>query len=116
MLSRGRLSGWLWTGLVVLATAAMIAALGLEIAAHWQSGLRPTASSYGAMVYMASFLQLELVLPLLVMTGFVQARWLAGRLDGIRRVTFDNLSLFWHYSVGQGLLGLLLVHGFPRLV
>jgi cytochrome c oxidase subunit I+III len=68
------------------------------------------------MVYMASFLQLELVLPLFVMTGFVLARWFAGRLDGIRRVTFDNLSLFWHYSVGQGLLGLLLVHGFPRLV
>jgi hypothetical protein len=31
------------------------------------------------------------------------------------RVVFDNLSLLWHYAVGQGLFGLLLVHGFPRI-
>ena len=92
------------------------ASLALEVYGHWQSGLRPDASSYGAMVYLGAFLQLELVLPLLVMAGFVLARLFAGRLDRVRRVTFDNLALLWHYTVGQGLLGLLLVHGFPRLV
>ena len=67
------------------------------------------------MVYLGALLQLELVLPLLVMSGFTLARLFVGRLDRVRRVTFDNLALLWHYAVGQGLLGLLLVHGFPRL-
>jgi cytochrome c oxidase subunit I+III len=102
--------------LLLFAAAAVSAALALEIHGHWQTGLRPDASSYGAMVYVGAFLQLELVLSLIVMAGFVLARLLAGRLDRVRRVTFDNFALLWHYSVGQGLLGLLLLHGFPRLV
>jgi hypothetical protein len=24
--------------------------------------------------------------------------------------------LFWHYTAAQGLIGLLLVHGFPRMI
>jgi cytochrome c oxidase subunit I+III len=31
-------------------------------------------------------------------------------------VTLDNTMLFWHYTVLQGLAGLLIVHGFPRAV
>jgi cytochrome c oxidase subunit I+III len=116
ILAQRRLAGWLFVPLILLATGAMVGSSWIEIVAHWETGLRANGSSYGAIVYMASFLQLEVVLPLVVMTGFVLARWFAGRLNGVRRVTFDNLSLFWHYSVGQGLLGLLLVHGFPRLV
>ena len=116
VLARRRLAGWLFVPLILLATGAMTASSGAEIVAHWETGLRANVSSYGAMVYMASFLQLQLVLPLLIMAGFVLARWLAGRLHGVRRVTFDNLHLLWQYSVGQGLFGLLLVHGFPRLV
>jgi cytochrome c oxidase subunit I+III len=50
------------------------------------------------------------------MSGFLLARLFVGRIDAVRRVTFDNLALLWHYAVGQGLLGLLLLHGFPRLV
>jgi hypothetical protein len=37
-------------------------------------------------------------------------------VDNVRRVTFDNARLFWHYTVAQTLVGLVLVHGFPRLV
>jgi cytochrome c oxidase subunit I+III len=43
------------------------------------------------------------------------ARWVAGRLDSVRRTTFDNTMLFWIYTTGQGLVGLLVVYGFPRL-
>jgi cytochrome c oxidase subunit I+III len=41
---------------------------------------------------------------------------MAGRLDVRRRVVFDNLAILWLYTIGQSLLGLLLVHGFPRAV
>ena len=44
------------------------------------------------------------------------ARWLAGKLDSVRRTTFDNTMLFWYYTVGQGVAGLLVVYGFPKLV
>ena len=68
------------------------------------------------MVYLNLFLQLQLVAALVVMAAFVIARHLCRRLDGDRRVSFDNLALLQFYAVGQGLLGVLLVHGFPRLM
>ncbi len=95
---------------------ALLAALALEFAAQWQTGLRPSASGYGAMVYLNMFLLLQLALALAVMTGFVIARSLCRRLDNVRRVTFDNLALLHYYAIGQGLLGALVVHGFPRLM
>jgi cytochrome c oxidase subunit I+III len=99
----------------LLAVALLIGALGTEVFAHWRAGLRPDADAHAAMVYMASFLQLQLLLALVVMAGFAVARCVAGMLNRRRRVVFDNLALLWHYAVGQGLLGLLLVHGFPRI-
>jgi cytochrome c oxidase subunit I+III len=102
--------------LTALALVALVGGLGMEILAHWRAGLRPDADAHAAMVYMASFLQLELVLALVVMAAFVIARRLAGLLNRRRRVVYDNLSLLWHYTVAQGLLGLLLVHGFPRIL
>src|SRR5690606_32866427 len=37
----------------LLGSLVLIAAVGLEIWSHWQTGLTPTQSAYGAMVYMA---------------------------------------------------------------
>jgi cytochrome c oxidase subunit I+III len=57
-----------------------------------------------------------LVLALVEMARFAIARRLASLLNRRRRVVFDNLALLWHYTVVQGLVGLLLVHGFPRIL
>jgi len=102
-------------GLAGLAIAALVGALVIDMFAQWRAGLRPQSDAHGALVYMAAFLQAQLTLTVLVMAGFAIARGLAGHLDRQRRVVFDNLGLLYHYTVGQGLLGLLLVHGFPRL-
>jgi hypothetical protein len=51
-----------------------------------------------------------------VLALFALAREAAGKLDRVRRVTFDNAKLFWHYTVAQSLVGVALVHGFPRWV
>jgi cytochrome c oxidase subunit I+III len=104
-----------FAALVVVAGTALCGSLAIEVAGHWRAGLHPQASGYAAMVYLASFLQFELVVALIVMALFLLARLVAGRLDGVRCVTFDNTALLWHYTVGQGALGLLLVHGFPRI-
>ena len=101
--------------LTALAVGTLVAALMLEVRAQWQTGLRPESDVHGAMVFMNAFLQAQLTLSVLVMSGFAIGRSVDGRLDRKRRVVFDNLGLLYHYTVGQSLLGLLIVHGFPRL-
>jgi cytochrome c oxidase subunit I+III len=104
-----------FVALTTLAVAALAGALMVEVGAEWRAGVRPDADAHGAMVFVAAVLQLQLVLALVAMAGFAVARRITRRLDAERRVVFDNLSLLWHYAVGQGLFGLLLVHGFPRI-
>ena len=99
---------------LLFALGLLPAALCIELYGHWQSGLRPSASGYAAAVYMLSVLQGQLVLVLVVMGAFTLARSWTSRLDAERRVTFDNTMLLWHYTVAQGLVALLLTHGFPR--
>jgi cytochrome c oxidase subunit I+III len=103
-------------GLLLAALMALAGSLAIEVLGHWQSLLRPTASGYAAMVYMASFLQAQLVVALLVMIAFAVARLWTGQVDAVRRVTVDNTAILLHYAAGQGLLGLALIHAFPRLV
>ena len=50
------------------------------------------------------------------LAAFAIARRGAGYLDRERRNVFDNVRIFWHYVVAQNVAGLVLVHGFPRLV
>ena len=102
--------------LIVVGAAALAGALGVETMGHWSSGLRPTASSYGALTYLATFLSGELVLAVIVMSLFTVARHATGRLDAVRRGSFENTALLLYYTAAQTLFGLLLVHGFPRLV
>jgi len=99
---------------IVVALPLLVAALGVELYGQWQAGLRPTASSYGAVVYTLAALQGQYVLSLVIMGAYTLARSWCGLLDGQRRATFDNTMLLWHYTVAQGLVALLLVHGFPR--
>jgi cytochrome c oxidase subunit I+III len=101
---------------LLIALASLGASAWVEFAAHWRSGLRPETSGYAALVYLASALQLQIVAALAIMALTLLARLAAGRADNARRVTFDCLALLIYYAAGQGLLGLLLVHGFPRLL
>jgi cytochrome c oxidase subunit I+III len=96
--------------------AALIAAVAVEIMAHWQSGLRPEATGYGAMVYLAGLLAAQVVAAVVLMGLFTAARLVAGRTDRERRNSFDHTALLAYYAAAQSLLGLALVHGFPRLV
>ena len=91
----------------------MLAALGLDVWGHWRTGLRPDAHSYGAVDYAIVGLQGVYAATLVAMALFTLAKSLVGRLDGVRRVTFDNTMLFWHYSTAQALLGLALDQFFP---
>jgi cytochrome c oxidase subunit I+III len=102
--------------LVILGAACLAGAVAVELAGHWRSGLRPTDNSYSAMVYMCALLTAQIIAAVLVMSLYTVARYLAGRLDAERRVTFENTALLAYYAAGQGAVGLVLVHGFPRLI
>ena len=99
-----------------LAPLFLAAAVALELYSHWQTGLTPTMNSYGAMVYMQSVINGQLALALIILGGFAVARYFAGKLDRERRVSFDNGALLYYYAAAQALVGLVLIHGFPRMV
>jgi cytochrome c oxidase subunit I+III len=102
--------------LLAVGTICLIGGIVTEVTMHWQAGLRPTDSSYAALVYMASVLTGQVTVAVLIMSMFTAARYVAGKLDRERRVTFDNTALLACYAAAQGLLGLILVHGFPRVM
>jgi cytochrome c oxidase subunit I+III len=80
------------------------------------TGLRPDASGYGAVVFTFAAWQGFFAAVLAVMALYTLARSLAGRLDGVRRATYDNMALFWHYTTAQGLVALFIAHVFPRVL
>jgi cytochrome c oxidase subunit I+III len=101
---------------VLVGCSALAAAVALEFVTHWQSGLRPEATAYGAMVYLAALLAAQVVAAVAIMGLFTVARLVVGRTDRERRNSFDYTMLLAYYAAAQTLLGLVLIHGFPRLV
>ncbi|HET6389206.1 cytochrome c oxidase subunit I [Hyphomicrobium sp.] len=102
--------------MVAAAAALLVGSLAVDFKSQLDAGLMPSRDSYSAMTYLAIALQGLLVLTLVIGAGFVIARYVAGKLDAARRLSMQTLYLLWVYAVGQGLFGLLLTRGFPRLV
>ncbi len=100
---------------LVAGVAALLGHAALEVYGHWESGLRPGDSGYGAVVTMLAAVQVFFAVVIAVMGLYTLARSLAGLLHSGRRVTFDNTRLLWHYTVAQALVAAAVVHLFPRL-
>jgi cytochrome c oxidase subunit I+III len=109
-------SSWPSRIALVVAVPLLIAGVAVEVLGQISTGLRPEETSYGAVVYAFSSLQGFFAAVLTIMALYTIARSLAGRLNAIRRATFDNTQLLWHYAVAQGLIALLIVHAFPRVL
>jgi cytochrome c oxidase subunit I+III len=99
-----------------MAVLMLCASFAVELRGHLASAVRPQQSAYGAAVYTAVALQGFFVVIAASMGLYTLARSASGLLAAGRRVTFDNTRLFWNYTVVQGLLALVLVHGFPAVV
>jgi cytochrome c oxidase subunit I+III len=100
---------------LTVAMVCVVAAFGVELYAQQAAGLDPGASAYGAIVSAAIVVQGFFVAVVFLMAGYTVARALRGKLSAVRRVTFDNTVLMSHYTVGQGVAGLALLHAFPRI-
>jgi cytochrome c oxidase subunit I+III len=101
--------------LMLGALALLLAGVTLDLGAWWQAGLRPTAHSFGAAVFANHFWQGFHAVVLATMALYVAARAFAGLIGPVRRVTFDNVRIFWFYAAAQALAGMALTHLFPRL-
>jgi cytochrome c oxidase subunit I+III len=108
--------GFASAGLLVPAGLALLAAPLIDLAGLWESGLRPERDAHGALVYMGTVLNLQVLVAVAVMAGFAAARLLTGTLDREHRVIFEVTRLLAWYGAGQQVFSLLLVHGFPRLL
>ncbi len=112
----GRASRW-WLRLALMAAMVLfVAGVAADGWALWSGGLRPQLHAYGAASFAIFAWQGVHVAIALLMAAYTLARSLAGKLDGQRRLTMDNTSLFWTYVAAQGAVGLALLHGFPRLL
>jgi cytochrome c oxidase subunit I+III len=103
-------------GCWALAPAIPLLLAGFAINVLSQADVRPAESAYGAIVHAFIVVDGFFVAAAVVLAAYALARRAAGLLDSKRRVNFDNARLFWHYVVAQTLVGLALVHGFPRLI
>jgi cytochrome c oxidase subunit I+III len=99
--------------LILVAVALVVGAIAIDLLAQRQAGFEPHQTSYAAVIYSLAGFQAFFVAVIAIMGLYTAARWVAGLLNRARRVTFDNTMLLWHYTVIQGLVGLLLVYGFP---
>ena len=103
---------------VLMAIAAIAAGLACALdgwaLVRW--GLDPTASGYAATVATVVALQAFFACVVASMAAYTLARAISGLLAPTRRATFDATRLMTWYTIAQGLAGLALVHGFPRLV
>jgi cytochrome c oxidase subunit I+III len=112
----GRAGPW---GALRLALAAaivlMILGFGAHLYAFWASGLRPADSGYAAIVYSFVALQGQFAAAVVIMGLFTLAKSFAAMVDAVRRQTFDNTMLMWHYTVAQGLVALVIVQFFPSV-
>jgi cytochrome c oxidase subunit I+III len=102
--------------LIPLAVLLLAASAAADCYGQLQTGLRARDTAYGAAVFTLIGLQVFFVAVVSVMGLYTVARSRRGLLDGRRRVTFDSTMQLWHYTVAQGLVGLVVVHSFPRLI
>jgi cytochrome c oxidase subunit I+III len=102
--------------LLAFAALSLIASSVVEFSGHWQTGLRPHENAYAALVYMASVLNLQVVVAVIVMCGFTGVRLVMRNEDYGRQATFENTAILYLFAAAQLFFGLLLVHGFPRMV
>jgi|GEM_PF-2614381 len=58
----------------------------------------------------------QLVFTVLIMSLFVIARHFTGKLDRVRCATLENTALLVYYTTAQALVGLVVIHGFPRMI
>ena len=122
LVARRQPGAWLMRGkffftvLVALAFGLAAAAWGTGWAAHEAAGLSPRANAWSATVAALLAWQGFHIAVLALMALYLVARRWSGRLVPGQRATLDNIVLFWHYTLLQGVLAFAVVQWLPQVL
>jgi cytochrome c oxidase subunit I+III len=100
---------------IVVALITLLIASVLNVYALTGTNLQPDAHGYTATAYMLVTWQGVHTVLLVFMGAYSLARQIAGKLDAVRRNTFDNTRIMWYFSAVQALVALAIIHT-PRFV
>jgi len=105
-------------GRSALAVAALLMSgfLATQVLNLVEYGQPPQSHAYASLLYVLIGYQGLHALIALVMAAFVWLRSRRGMVDAVRQRDYRVVALFWHYTTAVWLIGILLVHLFPRLV
>jgi cytochrome c oxidase subunit I+III len=110
-------------GASVRMLAALVAAFAFNVAALMlvgygfvAAGLSPQTHAYAAVLAAVLGYQALHAAVLMVLVAYLCARTLACLVDPVQRTSFDNVRLFFQYTVAQGVASAVLLYLFPRLV
>jgi cytochrome c oxidase subunit I+III len=99
-------------GLVVVSVALALAGTAAQLAPEALAGLSPRANAWSATLAALLGYQALPTVVLVLMGGYLAARFAAGHVRHDARATLDNVALFWAYA---GVQGALLAVGVPAL-
>jgi cytochrome c oxidase subunit I+III len=103
--------------LLLLASSVLIVGgSAYAILEHWSAGLRPDASSYGAVVFTLLALAAVLSAAVVVINLFCVLRLAAGLINTERRLTFEVAAMMCHYTVLQAVSTIALIYVLPRVL
>ncbi|NRF68231.1 cbb3-type cytochrome c oxidase subunit I [Aquincola sp. S2] len=106
-----------WPSLsIVIGCLAALAAFALDLLGHQAAGLEPRSNAWSATVAALLGWQGFHAALLLVMAGYLLARWWRGQGAPGPVATRDNVALFWLYVAAQGALTGALVQLLPRVL
>ena len=102
------------------ALALALALALVHLFAQWSAlrayGQPPQSHAHASLVYVVAGYHALHVATAAAMAAFVWMRSRRGLADSARDRDFRICSLFWRYAAGVTLTGLLLIHGFPRVI
>jgi len=102
--------------LALAAVACVIAAFGADFYGYQLAGLAPRRLAWSATIAaMLTYQGLHVVLTVLVGLYLAVRGW-CGRIGEHNRATLDNTALIVYYTVLQGIVAAVVVHGVPMLM
>ena len=102
--------------LALAAVACVIAAFGADFYGYQLAGLAPRRLAWSATIAaMLTYQGLHVVLTVLVGLYLAVRGW-CGRIGEHHRATLDNTALIVYYTVLQGIVAAVVVHGVPMLM
>jgi cytochrome c oxidase subunit I+III len=100
---------------LLLGGILLVAFLVTQVLMLVDYGHAPQSHAYASLVYVLIGYQGIHAIIALLMAAFVWRRSRRGLVDSVRQRDFRIITMFWHYTTGLWVVGLLLVHLFPRL-